>query len=224
MNQLVVSIIIILFPGIIAAVISDKITVHAKWNSFKFALYSIVLGILSYTSVQLLFYVFDLVGWCSTRTINWSHLDVWNGVVNENPTISPWEVVMATSFSGPVAFAASAIINRKYLNKFAQFLKVSTKYGDENLYSYYLNAKEIEWVYIRDVEKNLTYQGSVVSYSENDHIQEIVLSNVTVFRYEDSAELYSVPSIYLAKEIGKFTIEAIPNDRLGAANGEETTD
>ena len=137
MNQLVVAIVIILFPGIIAAVVSDKITVHAKWNTFKFTLYSVVLGILSYTSVQLLFYGYDLLKWCGTKSIEWSHMEVWNSVISNNPTISPWEIVIATSFAIPVAFASSATINRKYLNKFAQFINISTKYGDENLFSYY---------------------------------------------------------------------------------------
>jgi hypothetical protein len=37
MNQLVVSLVVILMPGIIAAIISDKLTSHSKWDSFKFA-------------------------------------------------------------------------------------------------------------------------------------------------------------------------------------------
>ena len=55
-------------------------------------------------------------------------------------------------------------------------------------------------------------------YSENEHIQEIVLSEVTVFNYEDSEELYFIPTIYLTKPIGKFIIEAIPSESLGASN------
>lgn len=63
----------------------------------------------------------------------------------------------------------------------------------------------------------------VVLYSENDHMQELVLSDVTVFRYEDSAELYSVPKLYICKEMGSFVIEAIPPNLLGANNGKETS-
>ena len=53
-------------------------------------------------------------------------------------------------------------------------------------------------------------------------MQEIVLSEVTVYRYEDSAELYSVPTIYLNKKLGQFIIEAIPENLLGEYDGKET--
>jgi len=38
--------------------------------------------------------------------------------------------------------------------------------------------------------------------------------HVVVYRYEDSAKLYSVPTIYLSKTVGEFVIETIPDSRL----------
>lgn len=221
MNQLVVTISIILLPGIICAVICDKLTVHSKWDAFKFTLYSFVLGLLAYTILQGVFYAIDFSHGLRSKTWAWQHLKIWGSAISEKPTIPVWEVVFATLFSIPAAFFASWLVNYKVFNKIAQRLKITHKYGDENLFSYYLNAKEIDWIYVRDLEKNLTYQGRVVSSSENDHIQELVLSEVTVFRYEDSSELYSVPTIYLSKEMGKFIIEAIPPTLLGEDHGEE---
>ena len=123
----------------------------------------------------------------------------------------------------PLSFIISWIVNYKILNKIGEFFNVSTKYGDENLYSYYLNTNEIDWIYIRDVDNNLTYQGRVFSFSENSNIQEIVLYDVTVYRYEDSAELYHVPTIYLAKKSGSFRIEAVPQEYLKEEKNEEKT-
>lgn len=57
MNQLVVTIIIILLPGIIATVICDKIVVHSKWTTFKFSLYSFVLGFVTYALLQIVFLI-----------------------------------------------------------------------------------------------------------------------------------------------------------------------
>jgi len=123
----------------------------------------------------------------------------------------------------PVALLVSGLVTYKVLYTFAQWIGVTSKYGDENLYSKYLNTAEIDWIYIRDPVANLTYQGKVVSFSENDSIQELVLSDVTVFRYEDSEMLYSVPKIYLAKEAGKFIIEAIPEELLGDRDDNKDT-
>jgi hypothetical protein len=223
MNQLVVTLIIILLPGIIACVICDKITVHSKWTSFKFSLYALVLGIFSYVVLQLFYYLIDLSLSSSINDVEWTHLKIWEASVTENPIVPANEVIWASLLSIPVSFLVAFLINHKIFNKVSQFIGVSTKYGDENLFSYYLNAKEIDWIYIRDFENNLTYQGRIVIYSETDHMQEIVMSEVTVFRYEDSAELYSIPTIYLTKEIGKFVIEAIPKTLLGEGNDNEET-
>jgi hypothetical protein len=222
MNRLVITLIIILFPGIIATIIVGKIAFHSKWDSFKYSLYSLVLGVCTYAGLQAAVYAYCWFRAASHVAIQWTHLDVWGIAIKDNPQISPWEVCAAAVLAIPIAFLTSWLVNYKLFNKLAQKIRVSTKYGDENLYSYYLNAKEVEWVYIRDIENRLTYQGRIVSYSENEKIQEIVLSDVTVYAYEDSSELYSVPSIYLSKEIGKFIIEAIPADYLGVNNGKET--
>lgn len=100
------------------------------------------------------------------------------------------------------------LVNFKLLNRVAQRLRVSDKYGDENLYHYFLNSKEIEWVYVRDIENNLTFQGCVVSFSENAVCQEIVLRDVVVYRFSDSAKLYSMEKLYLSRELGKLLIES----------------
>ena len=68
------------------------------------------------------------------------------------------------------------------------------------------------------IENNLAYQGRVESYEECDYMQELVMYDVAVFRYEDSVQLYSVPTVYLTKEMGRFIIEAIPKELLGEAN------
>lgn len=222
MNQLVVTLAIILLPGIVAAVISDKITVHSKWTPFKFILYAFVLGVFSYTLLQIVYFALDIIGKSEETPISWTYLQVWSNAVADKPRIPGWEVVFAVGFSIPAALVAAFLVNYKVFNKIAQKIGVSSKYGDENLYSYYLNAKEVDWVYIRDIPNNLTYQGRVVSYSENDDIQELVLSEVTIFRYEDSSELYSVPTIYLCKPMGSFIVESIPLELLGESNGEKT--
>jgi hypothetical protein len=223
-NQLLVTLIVILLPGIIATAISDKLTVHSKWGAFKFSLYSFVLGMFAYSLLQLSVYAVDYYKGQTWSATVWRSLDVWANIVSDKPKIIAWELVFATVFSLPVALIVSWAINHKIFNKLAQALAVTTKYGDENLFSYYLNAKEVDWIYIRDIEHNLTYQGRIVSSSENERIQELVLSEVTVFRYEDSKELYSVPTMYLAKDAGKYVIEAIPPNLLGVEDGKETID
>jgi hypothetical protein len=159
MNKLVVTIIIILLPGIIATIISDKLTYHSKWDSFKYGLYSLILGFFTYVFLQILVYIYDIFIACSLSNISWHHLTVWSNTTSENIDISFWEVGLAIILSVPIAFIASWSINYKILNKFGKYIHVTSKYGDENLFSYFLNSKEVDWVYVRDQTRGLTYQG-----------------------------------------------------------------
>jgi hypothetical protein len=117
--------------------------------------------------------------------------------------------------------------NHKILNKIAKKVGVSTKFGDENLFSNYLSSGDIYWVYVRDHATNQTYEGQVRSWSETNNIQEMVLSDVTVYVYETSEKLYSLPSLYIARPAGTFVIEAIPPTQIqdgehGKANNQPT--
>ena len=214
MSKLVVVLVLLLLPGIFATVISDKLTHHSKWDSFKYTLYALVLGVFTCTIVQIGVYAYDIYSYRNIGSLQLHSLSIWGAALDDKVKFNSWEVVVATVLSMPVAFLAAFLVNTKKINKLGSLLHVTTKYGDENLYSYYLNAKEIEWVYVREREADLTYEGQVVSYAENDKIQEIVLSNVRVYSYKDSAFLYEVPTIYISREMGKFTIEAVPTSYL----------
>ena len=143
MNQLAVAIVAIFFPGILATIIADKLAVHSKWDSFKFSLYSLVLGILSYIFFQLILISYNLIMhiFSYSKDIKLYILSVWNIAFQQKPIIKLWEIGGATLFSIFVGSLASYIINYKILNKIGQKIRITTKYGDENLYSLYLNAK-----------------------------------------------------------------------------------
>ena len=166
MNDLVVNVIIILFPGIIGTIIVDKVAVHSKWGSFKFGLYAIVMGILSYGSLQLVYWLIDIYSnGFSFSNVQWTHLTTWYAVLNHELYPKASEILFASILSVPTAFLMALTVNLKLINHCAQFIKVTTKYGDENLYSYYLNLKEIEWIYLRDIDNNLSYRGRLISYA-----------------------------------------------------------
>lgn len=139
-------------------------------------------------------------------------LHVWDATSQNSTNIYPREIIFASICAILNALWISFLINYKCMTKFAQKMRISKKYGDENLFTFYLESNEVVWVYIRDKENNLTYKGKVLSFSENDRIQEVVLEAVSVYRYEDSEFLYDISSVYLTKEQGKFVIENILQD------------
>jgi len=225
MNELAITVAIVLLPGIVAAAIADKITLHSpRWGSFKYGIYSFVFGVICYITLTAIVWVGSFFQWFLELVPQSAEgLAVWRFVADQTSTPKLSEVLAATVLSPVVAFSAAFAVNHKVFNKVASKLRVSRKYGDENLFSFFLNSDDIDWVYVRDSERGLTYEGRVLSYSENDDRQELVLVNVMVYSYEKSEKLYFVPSIYLSKDDGSFVIEAVPLEYLEESNEQETT-
>jgi hypothetical protein len=225
MNDLLLTIGIISFPDLIAALVCDKLVVHTRpWDSFKYGIYTFVFGVSSYVALQAVYSAllsFDrYLPYLQVST----GLSTWDVISSRKGAVSYAEVAWATLISPLVAAIASVTVNYKVINKLAQRFNISHKFGDENLYSYFLNSPNINWIYVRDFKNNLTYQGQVQSFSETTEIQELVLADVTVFEYSTSDEFYSIPFLYLCGPHGSYVIEAIPSTLLGVPDGQEKRD
>jgi len=210
-SEFTLKLIILLIPGAIASKIYQKLTIHEKWTPFQFVANSILLGGASYLISQL---IFDLFSKNDQLENFWQNL----------PTKEiPYNDILWASFSAIVlSFIVSAIDHYKLLNKFGKLIKATNKYGDENLFLFFLNAEDVEEVYIRDKSSGFTYQGLIDSYSENANIHEIVLRDVLVFEYETSQQLYALDKIYLSKKKGEITIELPFINSNTNENGSET--
>ena len=212
MSELTIKLIIILIPGAIATLIFGKLILHKEWNNFRFVLYSILFGITSYLILQL---IINGINICICNDL--PELTIWSNL-NKASSIPYKEVGFTSMISIIIAFIASMIENRKVINKIAGFLGISGKYGDENLYSMFLNSKNVEFIYLRDIKNKLTYHGWVKSFSENDSISEIRLCDVAVYNYTDSEFLYEVEEVYLSLNKQEIIIELAKTKE----NGEET--
>ncbi|MDY0981284.1 MULTISPECIES: hypothetical protein [Stenotrophomonas] len=223
MNELVLIIGVISFPGLIATLICDKIIVHTgQWTFLKYGIYTFVFGMSSYLALQV---VSLTLHHCERHLpyliLSEGFLTTWAVLSSSAKTVHYPEMVWATVFAIAVAGATAWAVNHKYLIRLAQRFGITDKFGDENLYSYFLNSPDIDWVYVRDIARNLTYQGRVQSFAEVDGMQELVLAEVTVFEYSTSDEFYNVPFVYLCKPNGTFVIEAVPKEYMGDPNHEE---
>lgn len=210
-SELTIRLIVLLIPGMLCALIIDSLSVHRKWTHFRFVIYSILLGATSYLSYQVVLYIYATVGFIWTKKFNPSTSNFWRSLFDSSVQISPSEVITTCICAIILAFVLTALLQNKFLNRIAGCLHVSDKYGDENLYTFFLNAREVTWVWVRDPDKGLTYEGLVESFSDSDTIRELVLQDVKVYRYEDSEFLYEVPALYLSYPIGSLIIEMAPS-------------
>jgi len=195
-SELTLKLIILLIPGAIACVIYEKITIHKKWNAFPFVANSILFGASSYIIAQL---IFNLIGNDSTFDNFWSNL----------PTKEiPYKAVNKSSIIAVIlSLICAALDYHKVLNNFAKRLKITNKYGDENLYSYFLNAKNVDEVYVRDIKNNITYHGIIDAFSETSEFKELVLRDVKVYSYDKSKFMYTIEKVYLSRPKDDIIIE-----------------
>ena len=212
MTEAFITIFVILFPGIISALILENYLNHSpKWSPFKFIVHAFILGVISYVIRQIIVYVIGLFPQQITLLPELTGtLDVWNFASERSGKIDVAEVFAAMFFSPLVGAIVTRLANERNWFGLKKLTK-SLKYGNENLFSYFLAAENLGYVYVRDYENDVMYEGTVASFSENDKIQELVLTDVRVFRSHDGQLLEKLPSIYISKEAGQFIIEDAPD-------------
>jgi hypothetical protein len=210
-SELTLKLIIILIPGAIATRIYQKITIHDKWTSFQFIANSILFGSFSYLATEIFI---DQV-YNDTRLVAF-----WSDLQGSDV---PYDIVLkACLFGVGISLLVSAIDHFKLLNWFAKKIRISNKYGDENLYSYFLNAKNVNEVYIRDLDNNTTYHGMIDSFSETDETCEIVLWDVVVYSNDPFKEVSKLDKVYLSRLKTSITIE-LPNKTENNVKKTDTT-
>ena len=210
MNEFTSLMVFLLMPGILGIIMLDSLIEHKPWSPFLYTVYAVVFGVGVYMVEQLGLWAWQFAAFCfQAGEPAYTSLGVWRNI-SGHAEFNPIEMAIGTALAVPLAALFSRIVHKKYINRIAKRFRVSSKHGDENLFSYFLNSDEVLWVYVRDIENDLTYQGMVESCSESGDLQEIVLLDASVFRYANSKEIYTTPRLYLARQQGRFIIESAP--------------
>lgn len=210
MNALTVSLVAIMIPGVIMALIYDTYTQHKPWDSFRYILMSVVFGIVTYLSMQAGISVYQLVsGLQDTKSIQWHLLSVWS-IANgqDKVTLNPVEILIGGLLSIPLGLIAVYLNTKRKIHEFLLNKGVSNKYGDDNVFirSVEIMHKRCGECYVLLHEDGLLIHGKVFLYNESDKTQELGLLDVTVLHAESSEVLWMTGFIYLSKEYGKMVI------------------
>jgi len=210
-SEFTLKLILLLIPGGVASIIFEKLTIHKSWEPFKFVTYSIMFGGFTYFLAGL-----TIDKWLNFHYLNNFWTDLQSKSINYN------FILEAVCVAIIIGLVSAGLDNYKIINKLGKRLRLTTKYGDENLYSYFLNAKNITEVYVRDLERNITFHGLIDSFSETDEIKEIVLRDVKVYDYTTSAWCYNLDKVYISKPKDNLVIEIPFLTQQHNQNGAET--
>lgn len=207
MSELLVIVAIIFLPGIIWARIDAKFAQQSKPSQFDLTLNIFVFGLTAYL-ITFLFYLIPNLP--SSLAFDIGHIELKQGGIGDIPYGFLVDDILIAIISAIVGAPIwLAIKTYKLINKVLRFLRVTKRYGDEDVWDYILSLSDpkARYVNIRDYAKNVTYSGFVGVYSEAVGLREIVLTDVIVYTSETGEEMYRIPRLYLARKADDLTIE-----------------
>lgn len=209
MDTLTVSLVTIMIPGVIVALIYDTYTQHKQWDTFRYILMSVVFGIITYIFMQAAIIVYQFVqGVSDTKSINWFFLSVWSITNNDKLKINPIEVFFGGLLSIPLGLLIVYISTRRTFHEFLLRKGISNKYGDDNAFirSVEIMHRRTKSCYVLLQESNLLVHGTISLYNESDKTQELGLLNATIMNSETGDVLFMTNFIYLSKDYGKIVV------------------
>lgn len=209
---------LLFIPGIVGSLILRYLTVHREFSQFYFIVYSLILGVLSYSILELVTKVYmerqcdcyDFY-YCFIVQDFGKNLDFWNLIKSDKRNFNLIELIQASLIGFTIAIFISWIFNKKFIPKIANYMDITHRSGDDDSWNYFLNSNEVFWIFVRDQDLGITYFGNIKHFSEPGLPRELVLEEVDVFKTKNGKKLYELRRVYLDLSKGKFTIE-FPNE------------
>src|SRR6266481_10115477 len=111
---------LLFLPGIVAALLVEKLVPTRDWSTARLALYSLVLGLICY-------FIYALLK--AAHLDQWPpSIDLFKSLTVATPLDLP-EIILTTAISPAVGTLVSLSLNRHWINRFGKTIRVSDKFG-----------------------------------------------------------------------------------------------
>lgn len=212
--------IILFFPGLLAFMIFDRLTVHRKVEPFFFGVNSFVFGIVAYfLTWALSLSVFPAINaglntlhaqWQQVPTIGLPEkMAVWENLKDSSKGVELGEMAWTCGVAVFLALGSSWASNHKVLYRVARRFGIGRKSGEMDVWAFVMNSRDdaFNFVTLRDVEADLAYDGWIHSFSEDHTTTELLLGDVAVYRNSTSLLLYQIGAMYFKVDPTKVILE-----------------
>ncbi|MEW6104475.1 MAG: DUF6338 family protein [bacterium] len=206
-TEFTIRLLLLFFPGIICAYIVDAFTIHKPRETFLFLLQSFVFGLSSYFLFWVVLIIYNFVGSKLTLWSVKSEVVFLRALADSKVHISYSEIVWVCIISVLLAIVITIITTYKIHFKIVQWLRITKKFGELDVWGYTFNMKEVNWVTVRDMEKDLAYDGWVQSFSDDSKDAELLLRDVRVYQNSSGEFLYQVDMMYISRNRDNIAIE-----------------
>lgn len=198
-SEFAFNLLLIFFPGIICAYMVDMFTIHKERSQFQFVMHAFLLGFASY-----LIYGLALYSWSPNAVNNITFLNALSGSSTKIPLR---EILKACGVATGLAVVIIIVNTHKLHFRLFKKLKITKKFGDQDVWGFLMNSPGTEWITVRDLEHNVMYDGWVKAFSDNAREAELLMEDVSVYRNDSGDHLYDVDAQYLSLKRDKISIE-----------------
>ena len=207
MNTLVLTLALIFLPGIIWAQLDARYARQVKPTQSEFAVNVFVFGLVAYLATYL---AYQIPRVAKVASFNLSAIALDDAEVAQTLGRSVVDnILAATAMALVLAPAWLAVQRYKLVVRFLQKIKVTKRYGDENVWDYLLSSDDPRafYVNVRDEQTGQTFTGFVDQSSEPPGLREVVLSQVEAFDTVTGEPTIKVARMYLARDPEGMTLE-----------------
>jgi|GEM_PF-1644462 len=206
-SSLVLRILILLLPGVVAALLFEKLTIHRPWSNFRFGIYTFLFGATAYLVLSTL-----AVGLSTLSSLGGCQLGFsvtfWDALLDDTKSVSFTEVGFSMLAAVPIALISSAAASRNVVNRLGFLLRATRKYGDEPLF--YAELASLDSPILRIwAEHGLVYEGRIRSLSKESGFNELAIEDVIVFD-RGLNELYRLRMAFFSCDESKLVVEVVP--------------
>lgn len=213
-SELTVRLLFLFFPGIVCTILINKLTERKEESIVYFFIRAFIYGLLSYFLLYICNFVFNnliklvinliCIQGAVPKQFNVMFLQC---LFDSNVEFNIYEIFFATISSVLIAMVTIFVENKNLINKFAEKIGISNKFGEIDVWSYVFTSIDSNtWVIIRDYDKSLVYEGWPSAFSSNYKENELFLENVTVYNI-DCEELYKTEAMYITTTSDNMIIE-----------------
>ena len=147
--------------------------------------------------------------------------------LSDNALATPhwlFDLVVPFCFAATVGVVTAAVANRKLLYRWIARPLGIQRYGDEDVWAYLMNSKELQWIFLRDYRCGLVYKGWIELYSDSGTSRELVLKEVEVFDNASGTRLYDVPRLYVSRDQHDVSVEIVETNPEEADGSKRRSD
>lgn len=210
-SEIVWNLFLLLLPGVISTLMIRYITTQKQYTVFDFVIYSAVLGIGTFIMMELFCSIYWLfLGiFCKSVTTEFGlNLSIWDNLFNGQKSLNKTEMFISYLLAIPFGFFWGFLITKKVLIRIFQKWKLTNRYGDDDVWSYFLNSPSTNWIYVHNKRTNTTFFGKIGAFSDSAEKRELILEDVIVYESSPWNEKYQTNAVFLELNSFEFTIES----------------